>query len=137
MDLGPLGTQVAETGLAADRLLRPAGRLTGGDRFDQLVHRAVQDVAQRHEDLQTQPLGALDDQPVDLAGGQPDAAARQRLDQIGGGEHPPLGHDRAQVPAVVELCGHQGSLSSGAGGSNAGDSAFFNIVFMKSSLTCV
>ena len=50
---------------------------------------------------------------------------------------PRVGHDRAQVPAVVELCGHQGSLSSGAGGSNAGDSAFFNIVFMKSSLTCV
>ena len=89
MDAGPLGTQVAETGLAADRLLRPAGRpAAGGDRFDQLVHRAVQDVAQRHEDLQTQPLGALDDQSVDLAGGQPDAAARQRLDQIGGGEHP-------------------------------------------------
>ena len=29
--------------------------------------------------------------------------SRQRLDQVGGGEHAALGHDRAQVPAVVEL----------------------------------
>ena len=49
-------------------------RCTGGDRFDQLVHRAVQDVQQRHQDLQAQPLGAFHDQPVDLAGGQPDPA---------------------------------------------------------------
>ena len=44
-------------------------------RFDQLGHRAVQDVQQRHQDLQAQPFGPVDDQPVDLARGQPDPRA--------------------------------------------------------------
>ena len=56
---------------------RPAGaaasgpgllRRPGGDRLDQLIDRAVQDVQQRHQHLQAQPLRALDHQPVDLAG---------------------------------------------------------------------
>ena len=46
-----------------------------GDGLDQVVHRAVEDVQQRHQDLQAQPFGALDDEPVDLARGQGDARA--------------------------------------------------------------
>ena len=48
----------------------------GGGRLDQVLHRAVQDVQQRHQDLQAQPLGPLGDQPVDLAGRQPDPPLR-------------------------------------------------------------
>ena len=63
-----------------------------GNGLDEVVHRAVQDVEQRHEDLQAQPLRPLGDQPVDLAGRQRDPAVGQRADQVGGGEHPAVGH---------------------------------------------
>ena len=77
-----------------------------GDGLDEVVHRAVQNVEQCHEDLQAQPLGPLGDQTVDLARGQGDAAVGQQRDDVGGGEHPAVRHDLAQVPAVVEPGGH-------------------------------
>src|SRR5664280_2822840 len=78
-------------------LIEPAA--TGGGRFDQLAHRAVQDVQQRHQDLQAQAFGSFDDEAVNLAGGQRDPAPGQRFDQVGGGEHAAVGQHLRQVLA--------------------------------------
>ena len=137
-DAGAFGAQLANTRLCAAGSLRGAGQPPGRDRLDQLAHRAVQDVQQRHQDLEAEPLRPVDDQPVDLAGGQPDPAPGQRLDQVSGGEHATAGHHLPQMPAVVKLACHQrSSLLPPAGTSSAGPIALRSAVFMKSPLTWV
>src|SRR5664280_331912 len=118
-------------------LIEPAA--PGGGRFDQLAHRAVQDVQQRHQDLQAQAFGSFDDEAVNLAGGQRDPAPGQRFDQVGGGEHAAVGQHLPQVPVVVEFAGHQVSSPYRCvlGASSAGPSALRSAVFMKSPLTWV
>src|SRR6476659_1103079 len=129
-DPSPFGPQLSDTRVPAAQYLRLAGpvaldRSGGCGRFYQLAHRTIQDVQQRHQDLQAQPFRTLDNQPVDLARGQPDPAPRQRVDQIGGGEHAPIGHHLSQVPAVVEFADHWTSpYRYVPGASSAGPSAF-------------
>ena len=65
-DASALGAQRTDPAFASSGL-GPLRRGARSHRFDQLVHRAVQDVQQRHEDLQAQPLRPLYDQAVDLA----------------------------------------------------------------------
>lgn len=50
-DAGSFGSQVADSGVVAAGGTLLARRCSGRDRFDQLVHRAVEDVQQRHQDL--------------------------------------------------------------------------------------
>ena len=149
-DTCTLGPQIADTRPAPRPASTGRSPLAGtaarsGDGFDQLTHRAVQDVEQRHQNLQAQPLGPFDDEAVDLAGGQPDPTTGQRVDQIGGGEHAPVGHHLPQMPPVAQFACHQISSPSwvlsgnscAAGTSNAGPSALRSAVFMKSELTWV
>jgi hypothetical protein len=81
-------------------------------------------------------FGTFDDEPVDLARGQGNAALLQRADQISGLEHPAVGHDLTQMPVIVELGGHHPPFSAEVVGSSAGD-ALASMVFMQSVLTWV
>src|SRR5674476_251256 len=75
------------------------------------VYRLVVDRPERLSlKVQAEAFGSIDDQPVDLAGGQTDSSCGQGWDQVGGGEHPAAGHHLAQVPPVVEFACHQDSL---------------------------
>src|ERR1035437_6783753 len=111
-DTGAFGAQLPHTdaGCLTARGLRPGGGPPDGHRLDQLAHRTVEDVQQRHEHLQAESFRSIDDQPVDLAGGQTDSSCGQGWDQVGGGEHPAAGHHLAKVPPVVEFACHQDSL---------------------------
>ena len=136
-DAGPFGPQGADTGVgAAGGALLP-GRCRGRDRFDQLVHRAVEDVQQRHQDLQAQPLRALHDQPVDLAGGQADPALRPAARSgrwwrtCRGRPSPGAGATGSRACAPFSCSFRRPTAWS----SNAGPSALRSAVFMKSPLT--
>jgi hypothetical protein len=87
LDPGPAGP-------GTFRRCRRRGPL-GGHRLgelDQIAGLAVQDVAQRGQRGQVQPLRHPGHQPVDLLPGQLHAALCQRGEQVRGREHAPLGH---------------------------------------------
>ena len=110
-DAGPFRPQIEPTPASAPpaaRFFRAGAAAAIGSISSSIA--AVEDVQQRHQDLQAQPLRAVHDQPVDLAGGQVDPALRQRLDQVGGGEHAARGHHLAQMPPVVEFARHSALL---------------------------
>jgi hypothetical protein len=134
-DAGACRPQGADPGLGTAGALRLSSRLVRRNRFDQVLQRALQDVAQGHEDLEAQTLWSVHDKAVDLARGKLDASSLECGDQIGGGEHVTAGHHLAQVPAVVEFGAHYGSLPSLL--SNAKARALRSAVFMKSELTWV
>ena len=73
------------------------------DRFDEVTGLAAQDVAQRGERGQAQPLRDVGDQPVDLLPGQHDAALGQQRPQLRRGVHVLPGHQPPQVPPVTGL----------------------------------
>ena len=62
---------------------------------------ALQDVAERGQDLHRQSLRSAQHKTVDLGGGQVDAAALRQRNQLGGrsGEHPLPGH---HLPAAAK-----------------------------------
>ena len=97
----------AQLSRAGDGARAGAGGLAGGGVLgagdDQVGRGDLEDVAERGEHRQRQPFGGAGDQPVDLGGGQVDAALGQQRRQLGGGEHPAGGHDLAQPPVVADL----------------------------------
>src|SRR6266571_622126 len=136
-DPRPPGPESANAGLRlaalAGGLVLRLGRGEGG-RLDQVVHLAAEDVQQRHEDLEVEPLGLIDDQPVDLTVGQADTTFGQPGAQVGGLEQAAGGHDLPQLPGVVQLGGHRLTSSPVV---NAVFRALRIMVFMKSPLTPV
>ena len=81
-----------------------AGVLGGGGH--QVGRGALQDVAERGQHLQRQPLRGAGHQPVDLGGGQVDAAVVQHRHQLGRGVDLVPGHHLAQVPGVADLASY-------------------------------
>jgi len=68
--------------------------------------RAAEDVTQRGQDLQRQPLRDAGDQAVDLGSRQIDAPVTQQRHQLSSGEDPVPGHHLAQPPCIADLAFH-------------------------------
>jgi hypothetical protein len=98
----PAAGQVADRRAAGGR----ARRGVGGVGDDQVGRGDVQGVAERSQHLKRQPFRGAGDQPVDLRGGQRDAALGQQRNKLGGGEQAAFGHQLAQSPAVADLSSH-------------------------------
>ena len=89
-----MGRNEARSAAGSAVFVVPCGGLArGGVRGgggDQLGRGDLEDVAERGEDGQGQPFRGAGDQPVDLGGGQRDAAFGEQRHQVGGGEQPAL-----------------------------------------------
>ena len=70
--------------------------------LDEIAGAAVEDVAQRGEDLHGHPFRFVADQAVDLGGGQHHSPLPQQRDQLGGLPQLVGGHHLPQPPVVVE-----------------------------------
>ena len=131
----PFRAQTADAGVPAASGCAPCGSLLAaatGSISSSIA--AVQDVQQRHQHLQAQPLGPFHHQPVDLAGGQPNPALRQRFHQVGRGEHASCRPSPAADATGSRVCGPftAPSVAGPLLRRRPGPSALRSAVFMKS-----